>query len=128
MARRRRLALALVALLAATVLAGCAGRYGGGVEPPATTVDIHDDRFEPARVSVQVNESIQFDNVGDDTHTVTFYDGPGNISGAGSGDLEPGDHYTFAPQHPGTYRYRCIYHSEPSGEGYTGMTGKIVVG
>lgn len=128
MARRRRLALALVALLAAVVLAGCADRYGSGVEAPATEVAVHDDRFDPTRVSVQTNETIQWDNRGESTHTVTFYAGPGNISGAGSGDLEPGDRYAFSPQRSGTYRYRCIYHSEPSGEGYTGMTGRIVVG
>lgn len=128
MGSRRRLVLGLAVVLAAVVLAGCADRYGGGVEPPATQVQIRDDLFDPDRVSVATNASVQWNHEGSKTHTVTFYDGPGNVSGVGSGDLEPGDRYTFSPQHPGTYRYRCRYHSQPSGSGYTGMTGRIVVG
>lgn len=126
--RRRRVVLGLVAVLAATVLAGCAGEYGGGIEAPKTQVSIVDDRFDPDRVSVGVDEPVQWNHEGSNTHTVTFYEAPGNVSEVASGDLEPGDRYTFSPQESGTYRYRCEYHSEPSGGGFTGMTGRIVVG
>lgn len=123
--RRRAVAASIAVLLAATVLAGCAGgQYGNASPPPENQVDITDGSFDPASITVTVNRTIMWTNVGDETHKIVSFQGPTTFS---SLDMAPGDHYTFTPTKPGVYEYRDQYNSQSSGDGYSGMTGEIIV-
>lgn len=112
--RRGPLALAVLLVVLVVPLAGCAGEYGSTVQPPKAQVEIQDDAFSPERIEVRVNETVMWTNVGDQVHTVESMDGA-PVSFA-SLDLAPGDHFSFTPPEPGTYRYRSGHGSQPTGE------------
>ncbi len=80
--------------------------------------------FEPAELTVQPGDTINWTNLDTVTHTATAEDGEG---GPDSGDIAPGESFNWTvpdDMEPGTYAYRCIYHST----GFeTGMVGEITV-
>lgn len=73
--------------------------------------------FSPARVVVIIgqNGTVTFSNKDAAVHTVTATDGSFN-----SGDIKPGDSWTYTFSTAGTFSYYCIYHS-------SWMKGTIVV-
>lgn len=111
---RRRLALLGLLLVATAALAGCAGgRYGNANPAPENTVDASDSGFDPASITVSVNQTVMWTNVGQDVHRIESTSGPANFS---SLDLKPGDRFTYTPTMPGVYEYRCQRHPEHTGE------------
>lgn len=117
--RSRRVAAGLLIVLAAALLAGCAGQYGaGGTEPADETIEIEDNAFSPEELAVTAGTTVAWRNTGGDTHTVTFTDAPVNAT---SGDLRPGDRFEFTPTQPGNYQYKCRYHADD------GMIGLLSV-
>jgi len=103
LARRSTLALALVGAVASflTLLA-----------PPPTlgvehAVEIGDSVFSPATLTVAVGDTVTWRNADDRPHTVTSNDGVFD-----SGNLDEGQGFSFTFTEPGTYTYRCDYHSE----------------
>jgi plastocyanin len=115
--RRRPMWLALLALAAVLVLAGCGGDEGGGAQAAPVTgvteVSAKDNRFSPAAIEVPAGTTV----------TWRFEDGPvpHDVKGDGWGSGEPQRSGTFAHafDQPGTYSYRCTLHS--------GMDGRVVV-
>ena len=115
---KRTLTIALTA--AALGIGAC-----GGSDEPATstapavpagatsTVAIGDNTFTPATITVDVGETVKFENGGAIPHTVTG-------DGFDSGSLAPGDSFTFAADKAGTVKYVCVFHP--------GMQGTIEVG
>lgn len=112
--RRAPRAMAVLLVVLAVPLAGCAGEYGSAVQAPTAQVQIRDDAFSPERIEVAVNETVMWTNVGDQVHTVESLDGA--PAAFASMELNPGDHFSFTPPKPGTYRYRSGHGSQPSGE------------
>ena len=106
---------ALMAVVAAAVLF----LVGTAAAPPSQaggtyTVEIADFAFSPATLTIVAGESVTWTNADQVVHTAT--------SGSGafdSGDLDPGESFTFTFTTPGTYDYICTPH--PS------MIGRIVV-
>jgi plastocyanin len=84
---------------------------------PATTIDIVSvsEAFDPAAATVAVGDEVTWTNTDGITHTATATDGAWD-----SGSIAAGGEFTFTPEGPGTYPYRCTIH--PS------MTGELVVG
>lgn len=123
----------LVALALAVVLAGCASPETPG---PAEVPAMQDVRaigaacgncFQPADLSIQAGQRVHW--TGDSgSHTVSFEASP---SGSGappdSGNLDPGQSYQLTFPVPGTFRYRCLYHSGDFGKAGE-MVGSVVVG
>ena len=127
------LRLAVGAVVFAVALGGCSGEDGGA------TVDMAaGQQFSPDRIDVDAGQTVVFENVSDESHTVTAYsdDLPEGANYFASGDLEdeetardsladgllePGESFEVTLSEPGTYRYFCIPHE------FSGMKGTIVV-
>ena len=117
---RRPLGLALLALAAVLVLAGCGGDegVGGGVAAAApvtgvTEVAAKDNQYTPPAIQVAPGTTV----------TWTFEDRfvPHDVAGDGFSSGEPRRSGTFSHtfDRPGTYPYRCTLHE--------GMEGRVVV-
>jgi plastocyanin len=118
--RRRPLWLALLALAAVLVLAGCGGDEGGGnagadAAPVTgvTEVAAKDNQFTPRAIQVAAGTPV----------TWKFEDRfvPHDVTGEGfsSGDPKRSGTFSHTFDQPGTYPYRCTLHS--------GMDGRVVV-
>lgn len=87
-------------------------------------VEMSNFMFAPDELTVAPGDTINWTNVDQATHTITFRD---TDNGTDSGDVEPGEHFNWtvpADMPAGTYAYRCTYHST----GYdTGMVAEITV-
>jgi plastocyanin len=75
----------------------------GASAPPA--VNIQNDSFVPATLTVTAGQSVTFTNADDDAHTVTATDGAFDSKGL---DTSGTWLHTFAK--PGVYRYFCELH------------------
>lgn len=129
-----------VALLAVT-LAGCTSPPpsanppgSGGSSQPAPSGPAHvqavggeqGNFFQPNQTSVKAGQQVTWTGQSGH-HTVTFQQAvDGNGTAPDSGDLGPGQGFTLRFPAPGTYAYRCRYHSSGFGPG-GGMTGTVVV-
>jgi plastocyanin len=118
--RGRPLWLALLALAAVLVVAGCGGDEGGGnagadAAPVTgvTEVAAKDNQFTPRAIQVAAGTPV----------TWKFEDRfvPHDVTGEGFSSGEPKRSGTFSHtfDQPGTYPYRCTLHS--------GMDGRVVV-
>jgi plastocyanin len=85
----------------------------------ATSVDVVDDSFVPAQITVDAGTTITWSNSGQNPHTVTADDGS-----FGSGTLQAGDAFSSAFATAGTFAYHCTIHGGPGG---VGMSGVVVV-
>src|SRR5687768_3488429 len=96
--------------LAAAVLATVAGLAPLALPPPAAAashaVDVGDGSFSPASLTVTVGDTVTWTNADDSPHTVTA-DGAFD-----SGNLAPGQTFSFTFAEAGTYTYVCRYHDE----------------
>jgi plastocyanin len=63
--------------------------------------------FQPSSVTVEVGDSVVWTNMDDAPHTVTA-----ESAAFDSGNIDEGASYAFTLVEPGTYTYRCDYHSE----------------
>jgi plastocyanin len=119
---RKPIVLIVIAVMAASVLAGCsgstpptAGSSGGsssGGSAQSAAVEMSGFAFTPASVEVAVGGTVTWTNKDSATHTVKG-------EGWGSGDVASGATYSNTFDKAGTYPYACSIH--PS------MTGTVVV-
>lgn len=70
--------------------------------------------FTPSQITVNVGDTVVWQNTDGMAHTVTSYDGAFD-----SGTMQPGAVYSRTFTTPGTYSYRCVFHP--------GMVGTITV-
>lgn len=84
--------------------------------PTANTVSIVNMSFSPSSLTVTAGTTVTWVNNDSVTHTVTETD---NQTGPKSGNLAPGQSYTFTFSSAGTYQYHCSIH--------TSMTGSVTV-
>jgi plastocyanin len=108
------------------VVALCASVLGAGATPaarssvPATqaagqTIEIGDNFFMPAALSVTAGTTVTWIHTGKVAHNVLSLDLPGIQSAV----LRPGDRYSYTFKTPGTFTYYCSFHA--------GMSAKITV-
>jgi plastocyanin len=69
-------------------------------------VDVNDFAYQPASITIQVNDTVRWTNRGAYIHTVTS-DTPGQF---GSGDLITNAEFSHTFTTPGTYAYHCFHH------------------
>jgi plastocyanin len=92
-----------------------------GEDPPAETVsvDITDSGFVGPDggpdVTVSVGQTIEWVNQDTQVHTVSATDAPDGGVEFDSGDLAPGQAFSFTPDRPGVWEYRCDEHSDEEG-------------
>jgi plastocyanin len=112
---RRGHLLAIVLLGAAVVLAGCGG------DDDRITVEMYDNAFEPANLTVGLGTEVVFDNIGRVAHNAIDVDG-----GWATPDLvDPQEQASITFDEPGTYTYYCSLHAPSDASG--GMVGTVTV-
>ena len=79
------------------------------------TVNIADNRFQPATLSVKAGTTVTWVHTGQVTHNILSL----QLADLRSPDLRPGDKYSYTFKTPGTYTYYCSYHD--------GMSATITV-
>jgi plastocyanin len=82
------------------------------------TVNMEDNFFDPAQVTVEPGTTVTWVQSGDNGHTTTSYDGLWD-SGLLAGGSDQTFSFTF--DDPGTYDYYCIPHED------LGMVGTVTV-
>lgn len=83
-----------------------------------TAVDVRDNSFSPAAITVDAGSPVTWTWRGAAGHNVTFEDGQGSSATQAAGTHQR----TFAA--PGSYRYRCTIHSTSFA---AGMVGAVTV-
>lgn len=81
------------------------------------TVDIKNMMFTPSQITIAKGGTVTWTNNDSVTHTVV--DDLSNVGGPNSGDIAPGQNYSFTFTKSGSFQYHCGIH--PS------MRGTIVV-
>lgn len=81
----------------------------------STVVAIENFAFSPAAITVKVGTKVTWTNKDSAPHTVTTDNGVG----PNSGNLAPGDTYSFTFDTAGTFAYHCSLHNS--------MTATIIV-
>jgi plastocyanin len=76
-----------------------------GAAPSPASVQIVNDSFWPATLTVDAGQSVTFTNKDDDAHTITAVDGSFDSRGLDTGGVW---HHVFTK--PGTYKYFCQLH------------------
>lgn len=90
----------------------------GPAEAYVERVELANTRFTPARVQIQIGDSVIWE-AGDDGHTVTARDG--SFDSSSRGLMGEGDQFRWRFRVPGTYAYFCRVHQN------RGMRGEVVV-
>ncbi len=80
-------------------------------------INIHNMMFTPSQITIAKGGSVTWTNNDSITHTVV--DDLSNVGGPNSGDIAPGQSYSFTFEKTGSFQYHCSIH--PS------MRGTIVV-
>jgi plastocyanin len=83
-------------------------------QTPTSTdsVTIQNFAFLPGDITVKKGTTVTWTNKDSTAHSVNEMDGQ---KGPDSGDLNPGDKYTFTFNQSGTFKYRCNLHPEMLG-------------
>ena len=108
-----------LALMALALSAACSSSSSSN-PPPAGTVNVQDNSFKPASITIAAGEDVTWQWKGSGSHNVTFEsDNPVPTSGSKTS----GTHQVnFAAA--GTYRYHCTNHSSNF---TSGMRGSVTV-
>jgi plastocyanin len=77
----------------------------GKSQTGAQAVEIQNFAFNPGTVEIPAGTVVTWTNLDTTAHTVTAQDGSFN-----SGNLNPGQTFSFTFDTPGTYVYNCAYH------------------
>ncbi|UBV44387.1 cupredoxin domain-containing protein (plasmid) [Deinococcus taeanensis] len=94
----------------------CAAVLNSAAAPVTdVTVNITDNRFQPAALSVKAGTTVTWVHTGKITHNVVS----AQLADLSSPDLRAGQRYSYTFQSPGTYTYYCSYHD--------GMSATITV-
>ena len=91
-----------------------ASNSGGKSATGALAVEIKNFAFNPMELTVPVGSTVTWTNIDSVAHTATADDGIFN-----SGNLNPGQSFSFEFEKAGTYTYNCSYHLS--------MRGTIIV-
>jgi plastocyanin len=121
--------LTAVSFVAFLAVSNTAADNNNGHEVAITMTN--DMTFEPAKLKIPVGTTVRWQNRSKDTHTVTDdpkrakdrkdVEFPKEAKPFDSGEIKPGDAYTYTFDVPGTYKYVCVPHET------MGMTGEIEV-
>ncbi|HET6266305.1 MAG TPA: plastocyanin/azurin family copper-binding protein [Acidobacteriota bacterium] len=109
---KSKLIVLVVLVFAACVLA--ASNQPTEVKPVPVKMDGF--RFTPQKITIERGTTVEWTNIGKETHTVTDEHGAWD-----SGDLETGKSFSHRFDEPGTFAYYCVPHRD------NGMTGTIIV-
>ena len=90
------------------------------------TIEMRDNSFTPRELTVAVGDTVTWTNAGQAIHdAVDVTSGEDAPAAFDSGNILAGESFTFTFTEPGTYEYRCTFHSGQSWG--VGMVGVITV-
>ena len=125
MHRKASLASATLVLLAALALIAAAGfpslasagrsANPGSAPQKMVTVTIRSFKFEPATVTVNVGDTVEWKNDDIVPHTATA-DGEAQKPVFDSGTIQTGATWRYLARNKGTYNYICTLHPNMKGE------------
>lgn len=113
---RHRLVRLASLLLAGTLLATACGE---STAPAQNTVQVKDNFFDPATLTVSAGQRVTWQWAGSNPHNVTWV----TTSGAGNSPTQTTGTYSRDFSAAGTYEYYCTIHGTPT----SGMRGSVVV-
>ena len=109
-------ALALIAAAGFPSLASASRSAGPGSAPQKmVTVVIRAFKFEPATVTVNVGDIVEWKNDDIVPHTATA-DGEAQKPVFDSGTIQTGATWRYVARNKGTYNYTCTFHPNMKGE------------
>ena len=109
-------ALALIAAAGFPSLASASRSAGQGSAPQkVVTVVIRGFKFEPATVTVNVGDTVEWKNDDIVPHTATA-DGEAQKPTFDSGTIQTGATWRYLARNKGTYNYTCTLHPNTKGE------------
>ena len=94
---------------------------GGNGEPGPDEVWMEGHSFTPGNLEVEVGTTVTWTNQTDEVHTVTSGEDGEHDGEFNSGDVDPGETYSYEFTETGEFPYYCIPHVN------AGMTGTITV-
>jgi plastocyanin len=97
------MAFTIAVAMVAIATAGSISFHGGNLTFAFAVVQIKNDTFEPANVSIYKNGTVVWTNPGPGEHSIS-------VGGDISPPLMPGESYTKNFHEFGSYDYYCRYH------------------
>lgn len=79
-------------------------------DPETVTVSMGDSFYAPDVIEISPGDTVVWQHEGDINHTVTARDDRFD-----SGSLSAGDSFSHTFSDPGTFEYRCIFHTQMTG-------------
>jgi len=122
-----------LAMVSAFAAAMALAYLAHAADQPAVVIKMVDmpPSFEPAEVTVNVGDTVEWENVGNSVHHATDdhemaikgndVESPVGTVAFDSGFMRPGETFTHTFSTPGVYRYVCVAHET------SGMVGKVIV-
>jgi len=112
----RMLRIAATASLIMVMVGALAMPLVPSARAATTYVLIKDNFFDPSTVTIDIGDTVVWNQTGTNSHTVTSTTPAGELN---SGTLTTGQQYSHTFNVAGTFNYRCTIHG--------GMTGSVVV-
>lgn len=100
---------------------GGGGNNGGTNEPTTNEVGMQSQSFSPSEIEIEVGTTVTWTNGSSATHTVTSGTDGTHDGKFDSGDIAPGEEFSYTFEETGTFPYYCIPHVS------FGMTGTVTV-
>lgn len=123
----KRFSTALIILLVSTAMISCSDSStnsdpeNGNGDPADNEVMMTNQSFTPENLEVEVGTTVTWINDSSEIHTVTSGTGGEHDGIFDSGEVTPGEEYSYTFDETGTYDYYCIPHLN------VGMTGTVTV-
>jgi plastocyanin len=115
----------VVTMLAATALSTACGDASAADSP---VMQMFDNRFAPAEMTVEAGTTVEFPNEGRVDHNVIDADGAFDSREPTGADQEPGESWSHTFTEPGTYHIYCSLHAVMNRQGeWEGMVATIRV-
>lgn len=86
------------------------GNDENGDAPPSALVQMTGRTYSPSTLEVEVGTTVRWENNSDETHTVTSGSNREHDDEFNSGDIAPGESYTYTFDNTGSFDYFCIPH------------------
>ncbi len=99
---QKKMALVTIFVVLAAILAGACSSSGSS----GNTVSISGYAFKPASLNVSTGTTVTWTNNDSVTHTVTS-----DTGAFSSGDIPPGQTYSYTFNQAGTFAYHCSIHT-----------------
>jgi plastocyanin len=107
-----RAVLAIISLVAAAFLASCSSGSRPSISPQTRTIIISGSAFQPAALTVNSGDTVEWKNNDIVPHTATAADS----SSFDSGRIEVGGSWKYVAKKKGTFNYECSFHPNMQGQ------------